>query len=89
MQEENIQDNIKISRLRRKLDRKEQKIQGLVRRVQELEHQLAVKETSIRRLPVEIERAVQRALCNVRMIPILGIGSDDKILEITTKKSEE
>jgi hypothetical protein len=36
----------------------------------------------IKRLPRDVTRAVQEALCNVRMIPVLGIRSNDKIIEV-------
>lgn len=68
--------DLQVRRLRRKLEKRDKKISGLKRRIAELEHALAVKD-----LPRNVTKAVQEALCNVRMIPVLGIGAD-RILEV-------
>lgn len=73
---------IRVDRLRRKLARRDARIAGLERHIAELEHRLAVQHTEARLLPIEVTRAVQRALCNVRMIPVLGIGGSDRIVEV-------
>lgn len=71
-----------IARLRNKLTKRDNKIAGLRRHVAQLEHALVVKDLEVKRLPRDITRAVQEALCNVRMIPVHGIGGGDKIVEI-------
>lgn len=71
-----------VRRLRRKLEKRDEKIAGLKRRIADLEHALAVKDVEVKRLPRDVTRAVQEALCNVRMIPVLGIGKDARILEV-------
>lgn len=71
-----------IERLRRKLEKRDEKIAGFKRRIADLEHALAVKDVEVKRLPRDVTRAVQEALCNVRMIPVLGIGNDARILEV-------
>lgn len=75
------QDKI-IPRLRRKLKERDQRIAGLERRIAQLETALANKDFEVRRLPIEVTRAVQEALCNVRLIPALGIGKTNKIIEV-------
>ena len=72
----------RVRRLQSKLDKRDKKIAGLKRRIQELEHALAVKDVEVKRLPRDVTRAVQEALCNVRMIPVLGIGKSARILEV-------
>ena len=76
---------ITIGRLRKKLAQRDRRIAGLASRIDELESALALSEMRAQRLPIDVERAVQRALCNVRMIPVLGIGTDAQILEVATK----
>ena len=71
-----------VRRLRRKLEKRDEKIAGMKRRIQELEHALAVKDIEVKRLPRDVTRAVQEALCNVRMIPVLGLGASARILEV-------
>ncbi len=71
-----------VRRLRRKLEKRDEKIAGLKRCIADLEHALAVKDVEVKRLPRDVTRAVQEALCNVRMIPVLGIGKDARILEV-------
>lgn len=73
---------VTIGRLRRKLAQRDQRIDGLKRRIAGLEHELAVAEIAVRRVPIEVTRAVQEALCNVRMIPVLGVGGSDRIIKI-------
>lgn len=66
-----------VMRLRRKLEKRDKKISGLKRRIADLEHSLAVKNMTI-----NVTKAVQDALCNVRMIPVLGLGKSDLIIEV-------
>jgi hypothetical protein len=71
-----------VRRLRRKLEKRDEKISGLKRRIADLEHALAVKDVEAKRLPREVTRAVQEALCNVRLIPLVGLGQSARILEV-------
>lgn len=72
----------RILRLQRKLEKRDAKIAGLNRKVVDLERSLGLQAYLIERLPIDITRAVQDALCNVRMIPVFGLRSNDKIVEI-------
>lgn len=71
-----------VRRLRAKLAKRDARIAGLERRISALEHALAVKDTELQRLPRQVVHAVQEALCNVRMIPVLGVRSNDRIIEV-------
>lgn len=70
-----------IARLKNKLAKRDARIAGMQRHIAELEHRLAVKDMEIKRLPRDVTRAVQEALCNVRMIPVLGVGGMTRIVE--------
>jgi hypothetical protein len=76
-------------RLRRKLEQRDRRIAGLLRRIDELQSALITKDFEVKRMPTDVVRAVQQALCNVRMIPVLGLGSGDRIVEVTTTKKEK
>ena len=60
------------NRLRRKLKQRDQRIAGLNRRIEQLEQALASRVLDAKQMPREITKAVQDALCNVRMIPVFG-----------------
>ena len=75
-------EDVKIGRLRAKLAQRDKRIVGLVSRVAALESALATQVLLSERLPKDVEKAVQRALCNVRMIPVIGM-SGDRIVEVT------
>lgn len=77
--------NVEITRLRRKIKKRDARIAGLQRHISILESALATKDLEANRLPRDIVRAVQEALCNVRMIPVLGVGSKAKIVEIQSR----
>ena len=70
------------SRLRRKLEKRDQKIAGMKRRIIALERALGARTMDLESLSRNVERAVTHALCNVRMIPVSGVGRDPKILEV-------
>ncbi len=70
------------SRLRRKLEKRDQRIAGMKRRIEALEHALATRTMDLESLSRNVERAVTHALCNVRMIPVHGFGSNSKIVEV-------
>jgi hypothetical protein len=76
-------------RLLKRIAQRDRRIAGMQRRILELEHALAVKDVEVKRLPRDVTRAVQEALCNVRMIPVLGIRSNDKIIEVRDAKGEK
>jgi hypothetical protein len=57
----------RIGRLQRKLAQRDRRIAGMQRRIADLEHSLATKDMEVKRLPIDVTRAVQEALCNVRM----------------------
>lgn len=65
-------EHTKLDRLRRKLAQRDQKIAGQDRRIAALEAALAARVLDAKQLPRDITKAVQDALCNVRMIPVFG-----------------
>lgn len=67
-------------RLERRIARKDARIAALEKRVAELESSIARHVT----MEFRVEDAVQRALCNVRMIPVLGRNTTK--IEIVTKE---
>lgn len=69
-------------RLRRKLEARDIKIAGLRRRCRDLEAALAARVLEAQTIPRDIARAVQAALCNVRMIPVHGVGKCDRIVDV-------
>jgi len=71
-----------VRRLRHKLKKRDEKIAGLKRRVAALESALATQSLEMQRLPRDVTRAVQEALCNVRMIPVLGVGKNARIVKV-------
>lgn len=75
-------------RLLKRIAQRDRRIAGMARRIADLEHALAVEDVEIKRLPRDVTRAVQEAMCNVRMIPVLGIGSNDKIIEVRDAKGK-
>ena len=77
-----MRTDVQLLRLERRLQERDRKIAGLRRRVAALERALATKDLEGKRLPHDVTRAVQEALCNIRMIPVPGIRSNDKIVEV-------
>lgn len=75
------EDSIQIERLKRKIRRRDVKIAGLEKKIARLQR-VALE---VHALPRNVERAVQNALCNVRMIPVFGAGRDAKILEVEVR----
>ena len=77
-------------RLVRKIERRDRIIEGLNKKVQRLESELAVRTLDLESLSHNLRREVQHALCNVRMIPVFGGKKDSVIAEvITTNKLEK
>ena len=62
----------RVRRLLRKLEKRDARIAALERRMASLERALAAKDLDSDGQPRDITRAVQAALCNIRMIPIIG-----------------
>lgn len=73
-----LKDDVKLNRLRRKLQRKDVLIEKLNARIKVLESAISRK-TSVN-VSKDVYKAVQSALSNVRMIPIFPLGADDKIV---------
>lgn len=73
---------IKLKRLERKLAQKDIKIDGLNKKISQLERKVSYCTIDLSRT---IESSIQHVLSNVRMIPVLGIGSNSKIVEIKTE----
>lgn len=66
-------------RLLRRIERRDKRIAGLERKVQQLESALATRTLDLGSLSRNIRREVQDALCNVRMIPV-NAGMRDKVI---------
>lgn len=80
-------DEKTTERWRRKLAQRDRRIAGLERELAAARTALALQAMKLGRLPIDVERAVQRALCNVRMIPVLGLSSSDRIVEVRAEKT--
>jgi hypothetical protein len=79
----------RVRRLQRKLEKRNAHIAALERRIAKLEASLAIRsgdavvvDSSVLRR--DLASAVTDALCNVRMIPVRGIGGHHKIVEVKT-----
>lgn len=79
-------EEIKLCRMQKKLNKRDRKIAALEKEIRELKSALCVHSFMIKRIPVDVTKAVQSALCNVRMIPIIGIGSSDRIVDIQVNR---
>ena len=77
---------IECKRMQRKLAKKDRKINALELRIKKLE--IAVADRSIN-LTRTIEKSFESCLANVRMVPIIGIRSSDKIVEFSVKDKGE
>lgn len=64
--------NIEIVRLQRKLRKKEAKLAGMRKHIGQLEEVIVNKAFDFNHISRKIENAVTNALCNVRMIPVIG-----------------
>lgn len=85
---------MRIDRLQRKVDQKNRRIAGMERRIARLEHSLSIRSDgaivvdsfSLRK---DITKAVQEALCNVRMIPVFGSLRDKQFsVKLTAEERE-
>lgn len=77
-----MSEQVLIERLKRKIERRDNKITGLERELKKTQQALGSLATTLNRMPLEVEHAVTHALCNVRLIPVLGKARDAKILEV-------
>ena len=76
-----------VRRLQRKLEKRNARIAGLERRIAKLEASLALRTgdavvVDYSQLHRDLSRAVTEALCNVRMIPVHGVGKSVRIVEV-------
>lgn len=83
--QDDIRHEVELDRMRRKIAKRDRQIEGLRRRLAAAHDALALHEIRAVRLPIDVERAVQRALGNVRMVPVLGVGGSDRIVEIRSE----
>ncbi|MEY4719607.1 MAG: hypothetical protein RL563_2225 [Pseudomonadota bacterium] len=70
---------LEYKRLLRRLEKQKRKNAALEERIRKLERVAADRTINLTRT---IEDSFKHCLANVRMIPVLGIGSNSKILEI-------
>jgi multidrug resistance efflux pump len=75
---------IRLERANRRIERRDRKIAGLQRKIEQLENALAWRTIDLESVTRNVHDAVQRALCNVRMIPIHGWTRDQVIAEVRT-----
>lgn len=83
----NIPDKHQL-RLLRRIDRKDNKIAALEKKIQKLEAALSLRSMDLESLSRNVHDAVQRAMCNVRMIPVHGGIRDSKIVEVRSISPE-
>jgi hypothetical protein len=79
-------EGIKLCRMQKKIDKRDRKIAALEKEIRELKSALCVHSLMIKKIPVDVTKAVQSALCNVRMIPIIGVGGSDRIIDIQVNR---
>ena len=72
----------KIRKMQERIDKRDRRIKWLERRIIELENNYAPN------LDKAVERAIKYALSNMRMIPVLGLCGDDRVVDVVVKKSE-
>jgi hypothetical protein len=77
-------NEIRLERANRRIQRRDRKIAGLQRKIELLENALAWRTIDLESVTRNVHDAVQRALCNVRMIPIHGGTRDQVIAEVRT-----
>lgn len=63
---------VAMARLQRKLDKKDKRIERLEQHIARLEHTLACRTLDLKSITPDVTKAVSDALCNVRMIPVMG-----------------
>ncbi len=77
-------NEIRLKRANRRIERRDRKIAGLEQKIERLENALAWRTIDLESVTRNVHDAVQRALCNVRMIPINGWTRDQVIAEVRT-----
>lgn len=73
-----------VQSLNNRLAKRDRRIAGMTKKVERLEAALAWRTIDLESLSKNIKNQVQEALCNVRMIPVRGLGTDDKIVKVET-----
>lgn len=68
---------LEYKRLRKRYEKQIRKNDALEKRVRKLEREVADRTINLTR---EIERSFEYVLSNVRMVPVLGIRSNDRIV---------
>ena len=85
--------DLALQRLQKKLAKRDRRIEGMQRYIRHLEGLLrpAIK-SRLEILSPEVQRqltyAVQRAIANVRMIPVLGIHSNDRVVRVEVENAK-
>lgn len=79
-----MNNEIEKKRFERRLRRKDKRIAGLERKIQILETALVYRSLDLKNLTENIQNAVERTLCNVRMIPVHSLGRHSVIAEVKT-----
>lgn len=67
-------------RLLRRIARRDKRIAGLERKVQMLKDQYVGNRIDVDQLSRNFRREIQDVLCNVRMVPVFGRGSQARII---------
>lgn len=83
-----------LQRLRKKLAKRDRRIEGMRRYIQRLERMLGPAMTdNLDMLSPNVQRqliaAVQRAMANVRLIPVIGLRSDDRVVRVEVENVKE
>lgn len=68
-----------VRRYERRIEKRDRRIAGLERKIKRLEEALSWRTIDLESLSRNVGDVVQRALCNVRMIPVFG-GKRDKVI---------
>lgn len=75
-----------VERLKRKLSKRDKKIEGLKKEISDLNATVAsLSKDAVLVSRKDLQRDMQYVMSNMRMIPALGIGASGKILEIDVK----
>lgn len=71
-----------LGRTERKIHKRDRKIAGLKRRIEQLEARAAMDPHLARLDEVGrlLDKAMQRSIANMRLIPVLGIGGSDRLI---------
>jgi len=83
-----ILEEVKIQRLQRRIAKRDEKIKAMELRISLLERALATRTLDLESLSKNLENVVQRALCNVRMIPVFDAGKKSRVITEVRNTSE-